>query len=175
MLPISVQRRRRHDAHLPISSISTRSMLCFTTGVPSLYNVQVGTSMCNMKSMRCLPCAKVYVSKAPAKRQISRFTRGVPPAPPKDTASKPRRGRDAKRRMKDAESFRQYVYLRKQLKPWSDAFRAKHGRTPNLVDVHNADVPGLMDRFLEYLDALESMRDYPALREWTKIIPHDNL
>lgn len=69
-----------------------------------------------------------------------------------------RRGRDSRRRVRDAEHFRRYIYLRRQLKPWSDAFRAQHGRTPSLIDVHASDIPGLLDRFVEYLEALEGLR-----------------
>lgn len=50
------------------------------------------------------------------------------------------------------------MYLRRLLKPWSDSFRARNGRTPSLVDVHDAQVPGLFDRFVEYLDALDGLR-----------------
>lgn len=80
------------------------------------------------------------------------------PAPLPHEIVRPSRGRDARRRVRDAEHFRRYMYLRRQLKPWSDAFRERHGRTPSLIDVHAAGVPGLLDRFVEYLDALEGMR-----------------
>jgi hypothetical protein len=60
--------------------------------------------------------------------------------------------------VRDAEHFRKYIYLRRQLKPWSEEFRALNGRTPSLADVYDAGVPGLLDRFVEYLDALEKLR-----------------
>lgn len=69
-----------------------------------------------------------------------------------------RRGRNGLKRVRQAEHFRQYMYLRRQLKPWSDAFREEHGRTPSLVDVHEANIPGLLDRFVEYLEALNELR-----------------
>ncbi|PXF48174.1 hypothetical protein BWQ96_02126 [Gracilariopsis chorda] len=80
------------------------------------------------------------------------------PAPKPHEILRPKRGRNSRRRTREAEYFRRYMYLRRQLKPWSDDFRRKHGRTPSLIDVHASDVPGLLDRFVEYLDALESLR-----------------
>lgn len=87
----------------------------------------------------------------------SRFAQPVP-APKPHEIMQPKRGRNSRRRIIEAEQFRKYIYLRRQLKPWSDDFRAKHGRTPSLIDVHASDIPGLMDRFVEYLEALELLR-----------------
>ncbi|CAN8067929.1 unnamed protein product [Agarophyton chilense] len=95
-----------------------------------------------------LMIAALPTTSVPAGR-VSRFT-PVPPPKPHEIL-RPRRGRNARRRTKDAESFRRYMYLRRQLKPWSDEFRRKHGRTPGLIDVHASDVPGLLDRFVEFL------------------------
>lgn len=81
----------------------------------------------------------------------------MPEAKPHEILS-PQRGRNSRRRTREAEHFRKYIYLRKQLKPWSDEFRAKHGRPPSLIDVDQAHIPGLLDRFKEYLDALEGLR-----------------
>lgn len=86
-----------------------------------------------------------------------RFTDPVPKALPHEIMPK-KRGRDARRRARDAENFRKYMYLRRLLKPWSDNFRRKYGHTPTLVDVHDAAIPGLLDRFIEYLDAVEALR-----------------
>lgn len=80
------------------------------------------------------------------------------PDPKPHEILRPKRGRNSRRRTREAEYFRRYMYLRRQLKPWSDEFRRTHGRTPSLIDVHASDVPGLLDRFVEYLDALESLR-----------------
>ena len=93
--------------------------------------------------------------QSPAK--ITRYAQPVPKAKPSEVVP-PRRGRDSKRRTRDAESFRKYLILRKQLKPWSDAFRTRHGRTPSLIDAHASEIPGLGDRFVEYLDALNDLR-----------------
>lgn len=88
---------------------------------------------------------------------LSRFSQPVPDAQPHEVMPT-RRGRDSRRRVREAEHFRRYIYLRRQLKPWSDDFRAQHGRTPSLIDVHASDIPGLLDRFVEYLEALEGIR-----------------
>lgn len=89
-----------------------------------------------------------------------RFVVPVPTALPHEVLP-PARGRDSRRKIRSAEHFRKYMYLRRLLKPWSESFREKHGRTPTLVDVHEAQVPGLLDRFVEYLNALDGMRtDY---------------
>jgi hypothetical protein len=89
----------------------------------------------------------------------SRYARPVPAALPHEVLPR-RRGRDSLRRAEEAEHFRKYLFLRRQLKPWSDQFRGAHGRTPSLEDVHKAGVPGLLDRFVEYLDALEGLRRF---------------
>lgn len=86
----------------------------------------------------------------------SRFS-PVPAAKPHEIL-RPARGRNSRRRTREAEYFRRYMYLRRQLKPWSDEFRTMHGRTPSLIDVHASEVPGLLDRFVEYLEALEGLR-----------------
>lgn len=88
----------------------------------------------------------------------SKYLQPVPPRQPEDILV-PKRGRNARKRMHQAEHFRHYLYLRRQLKPWSDTFREKYGRTPSLVEVHQASVPGLLDRFVEYLEALDKLRD----------------
>jgi hypothetical protein len=90
-------------------------------------------------------------------RTYPHLTRPVPDALPHEVLPK-RRGRNAMRRVREAESFRVYMVLRRQLKPWSDQFRTIHGRTPDLADVHKAGVPGLLDRFVDYLEALQSLR-----------------
>lgn len=86
-----------------------------------------------------------------------RYVLPVPRALPHEVL-KPARGRGSRKRMRTAEHFRKYMYLRRLLSPWSEAFREKHGRTPTLVDVHEAQVPGLLDRFVEYLNALDGLR-----------------
>lgn len=88
-----------------------------------------------------------------------RFVDPVPEPLPFEVL-KPRRGRDSSRRIREAEHFRQYMYLRRLLKPWSEQFRERFGRTPSLVDVHDAAIPGLLDRFVEYLDAVDGLRNY---------------
>lgn len=90
-------------------------------------------------------------------QEIWRFLQPVPEAKPHEIL-RPRRGRDSQKHIRMAEQFRRYLYLRKLLKPWSDRFRSKHNRTPTLVDVHDAEVPGLLDRFVEYLEALDALR-----------------
>lgn len=92
-----------------------------------------------------------------ANQEIWRFLQPVPDPKPHEIVA-PRRGRDSQKRIRMAEQFRRYLYLRKLLKPWSDLFRSKYDRTPTLVDVHDANVPGLLDRFIEYLDALDALR-----------------
>lgn len=87
----------------------------------------------------------------------SRFAQPVPKPLPHEILPV-RRGRNARKHVMQAEYFRQYMFLRRQLKPWSEEFRAIHGRIPNLEDVHEAGVPGLLDRFVEYLEALEKLR-----------------
>lgn len=87
----------------------------------------------------------------------TRFTQPVPKALPHEVFPV-RRGRNARRNVEQAEYFRQYMFLRRQLKPWSEKFRAAHGRTPSLEDVHKADIPGLLDRFIDYLEALDKLR-----------------
>lgn len=104
-----------------------------------------------------IPTATVAFPSPTTRPGQSRFSRPVPPAKPCELPS-PRRGRDSRRRIRQAENFRRYLYLRRQLKPWSDSFRAKHGRTPSLLDVYEQDIPGLLERFVEYLDALENLR-----------------
>lgn len=95
--------------------------------------------------------------KSKKTRGHGRFTSPVPPPRP-DEILPPRRGRNARQSVIQAEHFRKYIYLRRQLKPWSDSFRTKYGRTPSLLDVHQANVPGLLDRFVEYLEALDRLR-----------------
>lgn len=97
------------------------------------------------------------MSSQVANQDIWRFLQPVPEAKPHEIV-RPRRGRDSQKRIRMAEQFRRYLYLRKLLKPWSDLFRSKHNRTPTLVDVHDAEVPGLLDRFIEYLEALDALR-----------------
>lgn len=91
--------------------------------------------------------------------KYSRYAQPVPKALPHEILPR-RRGRDSLKRVEEAEHFRKYMFLRRQLKPWSENFRITHGRTPNLADVHKAGVPGLLDRFIEYLEALEGLRRY---------------
>lgn len=100
---------------------------------------------------------QMVAAPPPPAPSYTRYTRPVPAAKPHEILPT-RRGRNSRRRVKEAEHFRKYMFLRRQLKPWSDDFRAKHGRTPNLVDVHKSEIPGLLDRFVEYLEVLEGLR-----------------
>lgn len=116
-------------------------------------------------ALRSVPLATSRAPAAPPPRAApslpprqSRFLKPVPPPRPEEILPR-KRGRNGLKRVHQAEHFRQYIYLRRQLKPWSDAFRKKHGRTPSLVDVHQSNVPGLLDRFVEYLEALDRLRE----------------
>lgn len=112
---------------------------------------------CSQSVKRKQDGTKMLVMPTTPRERTSRFLRPVPPPRP-DEIMPSKRGRYARKRVVQAENFRKYMYLRRQLKPWSDAFRVKHGRTPSLVDVHQANIPGLMDRFVEYLEALDQLR-----------------
>lgn len=99
-------------------------------------------------------------SRTVPSEEVARWSRCAKPVPkPEPHEIMPRRrGRNSLRRIEEAEHFRRYMVLRRQLKPWSDDFRSIHGRTPTLADVHKTGVPGLLERFLEYLDALDGLR-----------------
>lgn len=91
------------------------------------------------------------------RQEVWRFLQPVPEPKPHEILA-PRRGRDSQKRIRTGEYLRRYMYLRKLLKPWSDRFREKYNRTPTLVDVHDANIPGLLERFIEYLDTLDALR-----------------
>lgn len=132
---------RRQRSRCPCAFISPAS---FLPPYPNLH-------------LRHIPTAAVASPSPTTSPRQSRFSRPVPPPKPHEIPS-PRRGRDSRRRIRQAENFHRYIYLRRQLKPWSDSFRSKHGRTPSLLDVYKQDIPGLLERFVEYLDALENLR-----------------
>lgn len=144
----STSRRQRSHGMFAFSAIRLTTVT-ISSSVSDVVHVQ------SQPSTRPFTVTVVPPRQPPAK--ITRYAQPVPKAKPSEIIV-PRRGRDSKRRARDAESFRKYLILRRQLKPWSDAFRARHGRTPSLVDAHDSQIPGLGDRFVEYLDALDELR-----------------
>mmetsp|Transcript_24793 Transcript_24793/g.97994 ORF Transcript_24793/g.97994 Transcript_24793/m.97994 type:complete len:142 (+) Transcript_24793:234-659(+) len=63
-----------------------------------------------------------------------------------------RKKKKADRIRREEDRFCKYMTLRRQLTPWSEFFREEHGRTPSLRDVQEAGVPGLLEKFSEYVE-----------------------
>ncbi len=151
----------RHPFHIDIMSNPSPARRCRTAISEVAFNFLPSTAAPVIAASSTIASSTCCtLAPPPTKRKgggRGRFTTPVPPPRP-DEVLPPSRGRNARKRVIQAEHFRQYIYLRRQLKPWSDSFRAKYGRTPSLVDVHQAGVPGLLDRFVEYLEALDRLR-----------------
>ncbi|KAJ8903275.1 hypothetical protein NDN08_004384 [Rhodosorus marinus] len=67
------------------------------------------------------------------------------------------RGRNARKNIQDAHDFKTYMYLRRRLSVWSETFRDRHGRIPTLTDVKLANIEGLEDMFLQYINVRDRL------------------
>mmetsp|Transcript_4405 Transcript_4405/g.13354 ORF Transcript_4405/g.13354 Transcript_4405/m.13354 type:complete len:140 (-) Transcript_4405:374-793(-) len=86
----------------------------------------------------------------------SRWLKTAPPPVKREfSLTMPRGGRKQKKADRiraEADRFGKYMVLRRQLAPWSEYFRETYGRIPSLRDVRESKVPGLLEKFQEYVE-----------------------
>jgi len=63
-----------------------------------------------------------------------------------------RRGRDSRKRVREAEDFSKYMTLRRTLGLWTSRFRERYGRAPTLSEVETLYSEEVVNLFKEYLN-----------------------